>query len=387
MKRSIDRILTTHVGALPTPHGVWANPGADTALLRREVAEVVRLQRAAGVDLVNEGELTKGGNWVTFINARLRGFEERPAENTRALLLQSRDWQEFDDFYAAAMAGGTLFEQTRAAPSQMRVSDYVCTAPIVYTGQQALRREIDALRGALGDVEPGDAFLTSTAPASIEAGRLNEHYASDEEFVYGIAEALRVEYEMIAAAGFVLQVDDAWLAALWDRIGVQMGLEAYKRFCMVRVEALNHALRNVPVEQVRYHLCWGSWHGPHAHDIPLPDIVDVMLAVKAQAYLFEAGNVRHEHEYKVWETVPLPAGKILAPGVVSHATALIEHPDLVSERIQRFARLVGAENVIASTDCGLGLRCHPQIAWAKLKSLTEGARRATAALWPARARA
>ena len=387
MKRSIDRILTTHVGALPGPHSVWSNPDTDPALLRREVAEVVRLQRAAGVDLVNEGELTKGGNWVTFINARLRGFEERPAENTRALLLQSRDWQEFDDFYAAAMAGGTLFEQTRAAPSQMRVSDYVCTAPIVYTGQQALRREIDALRGALGDVEPGDAFLTSTAPASIEAGRLNEHYASDEEFVYGIAEALRVEYEMIAAAGFVLQVDDAWLAALWDRIGVQMGLEAYKRFCMVRVEALNHALRNVPVEQVRYHLCWGSWHGPHAHDIPLPDIVDVMLSVKAQAYLFEAGNVRHEHEYKVWETVLLPAGKILAPGVVSHATALIEHPDLVSERIQRFARLVGAENVIASTDCGLGLRCHPQIAWAKLKSLTEGARRATAALWPARARA
>jgi 5-methyltetrahydropteroyltriglutamate--homocysteine methyltransferase len=387
MKRSTDRILTTHVGALPAPHAVWSNPSADLALLRREVAEVVGLQRAAGIDLVNEGELTKGGNWVTFINARLSGFDERPAASTRALLLQSKDWQEFGDFYAAAMAGGTLFEQTRAAPSQMRVSDYVCTAPIVYTGQQALQREIETLRGALGDLEPGDAFLTSTAPASIEAGRLNEYYASDEEFVHGIAAALRIEYEMIAAAGFVLQIDDAWLAALWDRIGVQMGLEAYKRYCMVRVEALNHALRNVPVEQVRYHLCWGSWHGPHAHDIPLPDIIDVMLAVKAQAYLFEAGNVRHEHEYRVWETVPLPAGKILAPGVVSHATALIEHPDLVSERIQRFARLVGAENVIASTDCGLGLRCHPQIAWAKLKSLAEGARRATAALWPARARA
>jgi 5-methyltetrahydropteroyltriglutamate--homocysteine methyltransferase len=350
--------------------------------LREEVAAVVRFQREAGVDLVNEGELTKGGNWVTFINNRLSGFEERPLGTSRTLLLQSADWQEFGDFYKAAMEGGTLFEQTRAAPDQARRFDYVCTAPIVYTGREALQREIETLRSALSGIDPGDAFLTSTAPASIEAGRLNEYYASDEEYVYGIAEALRAEYEAIAAAGFVLQVDDAWLAALWDRIGVAMGLATYKKFCMMRVEALNHALRNVPVEQVRYHLCWGSWHGPHAHDIPLPDIVDVMLAVKAQAYLFEAANVRHEHEYKVWATVKLPAGKILAPGVVSHATALIEHPDLVSERIQRFARLVGPENVIASTDCGLGLRCHPHIAWAKLKTLAEGARRASGALWP-----
>jgi 5-methyltetrahydropteroyltriglutamate--homocysteine methyltransferase len=380
MKRSTGRILTTHVGALPGPKDLWSNPESDRARLQDEVAAVVRFQREAGIDLVNEGELTKGGNWVTFINNRLSGFEERPLGASRELLMGSRDWLEFNGFYQDAMAGGTLFEQTRAAPDQTRRFDYVCTAPIVYTGREALQREIETLRSALGGIHPGDAFLTSTAPASIEAGRLNEHYASDEEYVYGIAEALRVEYETIAAAGFVLQIDDAWLAALWDRIGVQMGLAEYKKFCMMRVEALNHALRNVPVEQVRYHLCWGSWHGPHAHDIPLPDIVDVMLAVKAQAYLFEAANVRHEHEYKVWETVKLPAGKILAPGVVSHATALIEHPELVSERIQRFARLVGAENVIASTDCGLGLRCHPQIAWAKLKTLADGARRASAAL-------
>jgi 5-methyltetrahydropteroyltriglutamate--homocysteine methyltransferase len=377
MKRSIGRILTTHVGALPGPSDVWSHPEKDPRRLRDAVTAVVRFQREAGVDLVNEGELTKGGNWVTFINNRLSGFEERPPGASRTLLLQSADWQEFGDFYKAAMEGGTLFEQTRAAPDQTRRFDYVCTAPITYTGREALQREIETLRSALGGIDPGDAFLTSTAPASIEAGRLNEYYASDEEYVYGIAEALRVEYETIAAAGFALQVDDAWLAALWDRIGVQMGLESYKKFCMMRVEALNHALRNVPIEQVRYHLCWGSWHGPHAHDIPLPDIVDVMLAVKAQAYLFEAANVRHEHEYKLWETVKLPAGKVLAPGVVSHATTLIEHPDLVAERIQRFARLVGPENVIASTDCGLGLRCHPQIAWAKLKTLAEGARRAS----------
>jgi 5-methyltetrahydropteroyltriglutamate--homocysteine methyltransferase len=381
MRRKQKTILTTHVGALPAPHEVWSNPGADLPRLRREVANVIRFQREAGIDLVNEGELTKGGNWVTFINDRLTGFETRNTGAMVSLIRQSEDWKKFDEFYKAAMEGGTLFEQTRAAPSQVRTSEYVCTAPIAYVGQSALQREIETLREGLGDIAPSNAFLTSTAPASIEAGRVNEHYKSTEEFVYAIAEALRVEYEMIAKAGFTLQVDDAWLAALWDRIGIPMGLEAYKRYCMMRVEALNYALRNIPPEQVRYHLCWGSWHGPHEYDLPLADIVDVLLSINAQTYLFEAANVRHEHEYKIWETVRLPEGKILAPGVVSHATTLIEHPDLVSERIQRFARLVGAQNVIASTDCGLGLRCHPQIAWAKLNALTEGARRASQTLF------
>jgi 5-methyltetrahydropteroyltriglutamate--homocysteine methyltransferase len=195
---------------------------------------------------------------------------------------------------------------------------------------------------------------------------------------------LQVEYETIAQAGFNLQIDDAWLPALWDRIGIGMGLDAYRRYCMLRVEALNHALKNVPQEQVRYHLCWGSWHGPHKHDIPLADIVDVMLAVKAQMYLFEAANARHDHEYTLWQRVKLPDGKILAPGVVTHATPIVEHPELVSQRIQRFARRVGRENVVASTDCGLGLRCHPQIAWAKLKALNEGAALASQALGFAR---
>jgi 5-methyltetrahydropteroyltriglutamate--homocysteine methyltransferase len=380
MQRSSEKILTTHVGALPAPLEVWSNPSADIPRLRREVSEVIRKQRQAGIDLVNEGELTKGGNWVTFINGRLAGFEARELGKPITLLNQGDDWKEFEEFYLAAQAGGTLFEQTRSAPAQVRTVEYVCTGPIAYRGQAALQQEIDTLREGLAGASSSDAFLTSTAPASIEAGRRNEHYRTEEDMLVAIAEAMRTEYETIASAGFILQIDDAWLAALWDRLGVRIGLDAYKRFCMVRVEALNHALRNIPPEQVRYHLCWGSWHGPHAHDIPLADIVDVLLSIKAQAYLFEAANVRHEHEYKVWETVRLPPGKILAPGVVSHATTLIEHPDLVSERIQRFARLVGAENVIASTDCGLGLRCHPQIAWAKLKSLAEGARRATAAL-------
>lgn len=379
MRRSTDKILTTHVGALPGDPEVWSG-AASEARIRDAAADAVRFQRQAGIDIVNEGELTKGGNWVMFVNDRLTGFEPRATGAMGTLLVQSRDWAEFGEFYAAAMREGVLFEDTGAAPSQARVTDWVCKGPIVYRGQAALEREIAILKSSLGDAPPSDAFLTSTAPASIEAGRVNEYYPSEEAYVFAIAEALSVEYEAIAKAGLILQVDDAWLAALWDRIGVGMGLDGYRRWCMVRVEALNHALRNVPEEQVRYHMCWGSWHGPHAHDIPLPDIVEVLLAIKAQTYLIEAANVRHEHEAAVWETVKLPEGKILAPGVVSHSTKLIEHPELVSARIQRFAGMVGRENVIASTDCGLGLRCHPQIAWAKLKTLSDGAALASQAL-------
>jgi 5-methyltetrahydropteroyltriglutamate--homocysteine methyltransferase len=381
MRRSTARILTSHVGALPAPEDLWRSPGKDLARLQQEVAEVVRRQREAGVDIINEGELTKGGNWVMFVNDRLTGFEPRQTGTMGQLLVQSADWAEFGDFYEASMSKGVLFEDTGEAPNQTRVTDWVCTGPIAYVGQAALQREIDVFKGALGGAPAGDAFLTSTAPASIEAGRANEHYDSEDAYLFALAEALSVEYEAIAAAGLIVQVDDAWLAALWDRIGVKMGLEGYRRWCMKRVEALNHALRNIPPEQVRYHLCWGSWHGPHKHDIPLADIVDVLLAINAGAYLIEAANVRHEHEAAVWERVKLPEGKILAPGVVSHSTKLIEHPELVSARIQRFARLVGRENVIASTDCGLGLRCHPQIAWAKLKTLSEGAALASQALW------
>ena len=381
MRRSTDRILTSHVGALPGPDDLWTHQEQDAARLSAAVADVVRSQREAGVDIVNEGELTKGGNWVMFVNDRLTGFEPRQTGAMGSLLTASRDWAEFDQFYDVSMRQGVLFEDTGSAPSQARVTDWVCTGPITYRGQAALTREIETLKGALGDTPASDAFLTSTAPASIEAGRVNEHYESEEAYVFALADALSVEYEAIAAAGLILQVDDAWLAALWDRIGVGMGLEGYKRYCGLRIDALNHALRNIPPEQVRYHLCWGSWHGPHAHDIPLPDMVDVLLSINAGAYLIEAANVRHEHEASVWERVKLPEGKILAPGVVSHSTKLIEHPELVSARIQRFARMVGRENVIASTDCGLGLRCHPQIAWAKLKALSDGAALASKALW------
>ena len=242
-----------------------------------------------------------------------------------------------------------------------------------------MQREIDSIKAAAG--AGGELFLTSTAPASLAVYHSNEYYSKEEDFVFTLAEALREEYKAIVEAGIILQIDDAWLPALWDRIGIGMGLEGFKRWCRVRVEALNHALRGIAADRVRYHLCWGSWHGPHAWDLEFKHLVDILLSVKAQAYLIEAANARHEHEHTVWETVPLPEGKILIPGVITHSTDVIEHPELVSQRIQRFTALLGKENVIAGADCGFGGRTHPQIAWAKLRSLVEGAKLATAALW------
>ena len=291
MRRSTDRILTTHVGALPAPHDVWGKVDVDENRLREAVTEVVDRQRAAGVDFINEGELTKGGHWTEYLAARLGGYE--PAGHPGALgelLLGSTDWVEFRDFYLAVLANGTLFEQSGAAQhvpegaedTTQTVEDWVAAEPLHYRGQAALDREIAVMKAALGDTPVSDAFLTTTAPLSVEPGRVKGIYASDEEHIHAIAEAMRVEYEAIAAAGFQVQVDDAWLGALWDRIGIPMGLDGYRKYCQMRCEALNHALRNIPEEQIRYHLCWGSWHGPHSADLPLPDIVDIMLTVKAQ---------------------------------------------------------------------------------------------------------
>jgi 5-methyltetrahydropteroyltriglutamate--homocysteine methyltransferase len=369
---------------------VWGRLDVAEERLTEAVAEVCDQQRRAGVDFINEGELTKGGHWTEYLPARLGGYE--PSDDPGALgelLLSSTDWVEFRDFYLAVLANGTLFEQTGAAQhvpegaeeTTPTVDSWVCSSPVHYRGQEALEREIAVMTAALGDTPASDAFLTTTAPLSVEPGRDKGIYETDEEHVHAIAEAMRVEYEAIAAAGFQVQVDDAWLGALWDRIGIGMGIDGYRRFCEMRCEALNHALRNIAEEQIRYHLCWGSWHGPHSADLPLPDVVDIMLSIKAQTYSIEAANVRHEHEVELWERTKLPDGKILAPGVVTHSTPLIEHPQLVANRIVRFAELVGRENVIASTDCGLGLRLHPSLAWAKLRVLVEGAALATDALW------
>jgi len=370
-------ILTTHVGSLPGPPGFDPTIEHDAAAWHDAVAWVVAEQRAAGVDIINEGELTKQGDWLAFMDHRLGGFEERPVPAGGSIVAKGQDRETFAEFYRHAAERQTLFF---TGDNRMKlVRRYTAaTGPITYTGGDALAREIGTLKAVAGD--PSQCFLTSTAPSSLEPYRGNEYYKTAEEFVWALAEALRVEYEAIVNAGFLLQIDDAWTAALWDRIGVVMGLDAFRARCFTRVEALNHALRNVPEDRVRYHFCWGSWHGPHAFDLPMADLVDVMLAVKARFYSFEAANVRHEHEYRVWERVTLPPGKVILPGVVTHSTDLIEHPELVSERIQRFARLVGPERVIASCDCGFGGRTHPQIAWAKLRALSRGAELASRAL-------
>jgi 5-methyltetrahydropteroyltriglutamate--homocysteine methyltransferase len=371
MRRSSGKILTTHVGSLPALQAM-ESPEA----LRGAVAAVVARQRDIGLDLINEGEYTKGGDWLSYVEERFAGFEAREPDGAKPLIQQGKDREEFADFYNYATERGTLFYLPGMQIRQKRPI-WVCTAPLSYRGQAAVQGEIDLLCGL---VPKEDAFITATAPASLEVYRRNEYYKTEEEFLFGIAEAMSVEYEMIAKAGVVLQVDDAWLPALWDRIGLAMGLEAFRRRCSLRVEALNHALRNVPEERVRYHLCWGSWHGPHAYDLELVKLVDIMLKVKAQAYVIEGANARHEHEYAVWDEVELPEGKILVPGVITHSTDVVEHPELVSQRIQRYARLVGRENVIAGADCGFGGRSHPQIAWAKLRSLVQGAELASRAL-------
>jgi len=256
----------------------------------------------------------------------------------------------------------------------------VCTGALAYTGQQAIAADIANFKAALAAAGVAEGFMTAVAPGS--AYRIpNTYYKNDEEFLYAWAEALREEYKAILDAGLVLQLDDPAVADNWDMVNPAPSVEAYKKFTMVRVEALNHALRGLPQERIRFHLCWGSWHGPHTTDIAMRDIVEVMLAVNAGAYSFEAGNVRHEHEWRVWQDVKLPDGKLILPGVVSHATNVVEHPELVAERILRFANLVGRERVIASTDCGLGGRIHPDIAWAKLEALAQGAALASRQLW------
>jgi len=270
--------------------------------------------------------------------------------------------------FAAAYAdpdSGTSIGPRPTAPT--------CVGPLTYTGHDAIMADIANFKAALTAAGIEEGFMTSIGPGS--CSRIgNAYYKTDEEFVYACAEAMREEYKAILDAGLVLQFDDPAIAENWDAINPEPSVEDYQKFTMIRVEALNHAIRGLPQGRIRLHLCWGSWHGPHTTDIPMRDIVEVMLAINAGAYSFEAGNVRHEHEYKVWQDVKLPDSKLILPGVVSHATNVVEHPELVAERILRFADLVGRERVIASTDCGLGGRVHPDIAWAKLEALAQGGR-------------
>jgi 5-methyltetrahydropteroyltriglutamate--homocysteine methyltransferase len=391
MNRSTNRILTTHVGSLIRPPQLLefvrarqAGEGVDeqayTRCLQDSVAEVVRQQVQAGVDIVDDGEFGKSTSWSLYALKRLSGFEQRPIQPGADPFARGADRERFKEFYAE------LETPNERTWSKVTTYDAVCIAPIKYTGFDELRRDIDNLKAALGSVKADEAFLPVAAPSSAIPDRKNEYYRNDEELLVALAEALRTEYRAIVDGGFLLQVDDARAAVTYDRMVPPASFEDYYRWVGRHVEVLNHALEGIPEDRVRYHVCWGSWPGPHTTDVPLKKIVDLILKVRAGAYLIEAANPRHEHEWRVWEDVKLPEGKILAPGVVSHGTNVVEHPELVAERIVRFAELVGRENVIASTDCGFAQeqfnrRVHPTIMWAKLEAMSEGARLASEGLW------
>ncbi|MHB8574705.1 MAG: cobalamin-independent methionine synthase II family protein [Dehalococcoidia bacterium] len=378
MQRSTERILTTHAGSLPRPDELRALLTArdegqpyDTAafegVVRTAVAEVVRRQIASGVDVVNDGEESKR-NFTTYARERLSGWEERSRSPEAPLaMIYGRDQAEFPEYFAGR--------------GNMAGREATCVGPLVYTGQAAIQADIERFRAALLGATVTEAFLPAVAPGTIEHWLRNAYYPNDDTYLDAIAEAMRVEYSAIVEAGFILQIDDPDLADGWQ-IYARMSVPEYRAFAARRIEALNYALRELPPERVRFHMCWGSYHGPHKYDIPLQEIADLILNVRAEAFSIEASNPRHEHEWRVWETVKLPDDKILIPGVVGHATDFIEHPELVAERLLRYANLVGRENVIAGTDCGLGTRVgHPRIAWAKFEALAEGARLATEQLW------
>ncbi|MEO6378262.1 MAG: cobalamin-independent methionine synthase II family protein [Caulobacteraceae bacterium] len=379
MKRSQDRILTTHVGSIPRSAELLelkkahdTDPAIYADLLRKDVAEVVRRQAEVGIDIVNDGEYGKE-SWANYILKRITGFEVRP-DQLRVIEWLGRDLERFPEYIAKAFPRALQGVPTEA-----------CVGEIKYVGQDLIGRAIGALTSALKDVKVEEAFMTAVAPASTAYDGVDEFYGSEHDFIFAIAAALREEYLAIHRAGLLVQVDDAVLANMYDTL-VRKSPERYREWAQLRVDALNHALEGIPEDRVRYHVCFGSWHVPHTSDAPLENIVGLILQVKAGAYSIEAANPRHEHEWRVWQTAKLPNDRILIPGVITHHIVTVEHPQVVADRIVRFANVVGRENVIAGTDCGFAQsdaiqRVHPKIMWAKFESLVEGARLATKELW------
>lgn len=383
MKRSEHRILTTHVGSLPRPAALIAayqteppeSPRLAT-VLGGAVRDIVRRQIDVGIDVIDDGEFGKPvlgavdyGAWMTYVSARLAGFEIRHQQTD---MFPGKDREDFHAFY----------QEQAIITGEIRPVEVVCTGPVKYTGHAAVRRDLANLRAALGDKLPADAFVPLASPTSLESLQPNEYYSNSEEYAWALAEAMKAEYEEVARAGFIVQVDDPGIWVLWDFwFAGKKSFADFRKFAAARIEMLNHALSGIPQEQIRYHVCWGSWHGPHSTDAPLKDFVDLLLQIKAGAYCVEAANVRHAMDWTVWRDTKLPSGKILIPGVVSHSTNLLETPELIADRIIQYARVVGRENVVAGTDCGLGGRVHEQIAWAKLAALVEGASLASRMLW------
>jgi 5-methyltetrahydropteroyltriglutamate--homocysteine methyltransferase len=387
MQRSTERILTTHVGSLIRPpplqeflHRRQSGDGYDrlahARCLTQSVVEIVRAQAAAGIDVVSDGEFGKSISWSQYALERLTGFERRRVAPGGNPFQRGADRERFAEFYA----------ELDAREGVATTTDAVCVGPIAYAGEAELARDIDNLKAALAQTKVTEAFLPVAAPASVIPDRKNEYYKTDEDCLRAIADAMRTEYRMIVDAGFLLQLDDARAAVTYDRMVPPASFADYRDWVALHVEVLNHAIEGLPQERIRYHVCWGSWPGPHTTDVPLRDIVDLILKVRVGAYVIEGANPRHEHEWKVWQDVKLPPGKVLIPGVISHATNIVEHPELIAERIVRLARLVGRENLIAGTDCGFAQgpfhrRVHPSIMWAKLEALAAGARLARKTLW------
>jgi 5-methyltetrahydropteroyltriglutamate--homocysteine methyltransferase len=376
VKRSTDRILTTHAGSLPRPADLLEltkayDRGARAARVRDAVAHIVEQQVSVGLDVIADGEMSKP-SFVTYAQDRLSGFEI-VGDPSGFPWAGSREVLAFPEFYEASLRAG--------ASDARRAPHLACTGPVKYSGHAAVRADIDNLRSALGEHKFTEVFLPAISPSNIEGRWPNKYYKTAEDYLFAIAEAMREEYRAIVDAGFLLQIDDPRLVTYYI---MQPGssVEDCRRWAEVRVEALNHALRDIPRDRVRFHTCYSINMGPRVHDMQLRDIVDVILKVRAGAYSFEAANPRHEHEWRVWQDVKLPEQSLLIPGVITQSTVLVEHPELVAERIVRFASVVGRENVIAGADCGFAsfagsTEIHPTIAWAKLEALVEGARLAT----------
>ena len=392
MKRSDTRILTTHVGSLPRPDGLrqmlvakddgqpYDEAAFETAV-REAVAEAVQRQVAFGIDVVNDGEQSKR-SWSTYARERLGGHEPRPRPaSLETHSIFARDAADFAAYFEVFGPGRGPNTRGGISASGAVPRFDVCVEPLTYIGQAQLQRDIDNLNAALSAVTYEEAFMSAVSPGTIEHWLHNQYYKGGEEYLYAIAEAMRVEYEAIVNAGYVLQIDDPDIADAWQ-MHPEMDVAAYRKHAELRIDALNHGLRNIDPSRVRLHVCWGSYHGPHKYDIEMREIIDIVLKTRAQGFAVEASNPRHAHDWQAWQDATLPDGIVLIPGVVGHDSDFIEHPELVADRIEKYAGIVGRENVIAGTDCGLGPRVgHAQIAWAKFDSLREGAAIASRRLW------
>jgi 5-methyltetrahydropteroyltriglutamate--homocysteine methyltransferase len=386
MKLSTDRILTTHVGSLPRPDDLFelmldrmdgkpVDEAAYAARVRQAVKDTVREQVAAGLDIVNDGEMGKP-SFITYAAQRLDGLEKREG-NRPSPFANTRETRDFPDYYQSAVAEQVSARRRRAL--------MVCAGPIKYKGQAALKAELDNLKAALEGSGATEAFVAAIAPSNIETTTPNEHYKSAEEYVFAIADAMREEYKAIVDAGFLLQIDDPFLVTYYI-MRPDLSVAECRKWAEVRVEALNSALKGIPSDRVRFHTCYSINMGPRVHDMQLKDIVDVILKVNAGAYTFEAANPRHEHEWEEWRRAKIADDKVLIPGVITQSTVLVEHPELVAQRLVRFADVVGRERVIAGADCGFASfagsnEVHPSIVWAKFKSLLDGSRIASKQLW------